>query len=181
MVLWKPEPPQETSLDPKTSLFGLAVLGQDLSLTSKEVAVATTLNKTHYLVLVKNPATITVPKAVNNKGRSYIVKNMSKAGVVDIIVANGGTIDWAKRLRLTLQGSFVHFTSEASEWLIIGGINVKLEEILDTKLSEMIELQQKTLTAVRVTNRHQEEGTEKRFDERDIALETTEKITKRYL
>ncbi len=134
MVTWKPEPTAETLLDSGVSLAGLVVVGEDLRLTSEEVATATTLTAEHFFVKVKSGATITLPPAVNHKDRVYIIKNVGEGSVV--VDANSSEkIDGDLTVVLGLQYDFVTIVSDAVEWFIIGGRNVKIEELVKEQIS----------------------------------------------
>ena len=134
MVDWRPEPTAETLLDQGVSLAGLVVVGEDLRLTSEEIATATTLTAEHFFVKVKSGATITLPPAVNHKDRVYIIKNVGSGSVV--VDANSSEkIDGDLTVVLGLQYDFVTIISDAVEWFIIGGRNVKIEELVKEQIS----------------------------------------------
>ncbi len=131
MVLWHRVPlgESEHTLDVLTDLSGLAIHGEDLKATVEEVAIATTLTANHFLVLVNGSVTIALPKAANHKERIYTIKNIGQ-GRVTIDPYSSETIDGEETIVLNFQYSFVTIVSDGSEWLIIGGVNVKMEEIL---------------------------------------------------
>lgn len=129
MVEWHKVPDGEATLDPLTSLAGLVVSGIDFRATLEEVATATTLTENHFLVLVSGNVSITLPKAVNHKERLYTIKNIGQ-GRVTINAYSGDKIEWEETLVLGLQGDFVTIISDGDEWFIIGGRNVKSEDLL---------------------------------------------------
>ena len=135
MVQWHEVPEGEAPLDPLTSLAGLVVAGEDLRATLEEVATATTLTENHFLVLVNGNLTITLPKAVNHKERIYTIKNIGQ-GQVTIDAYSNEEIDGEGTLVLNSQYSYVTIVSDGDEWFIIGGRNVKLEEIAQDTLDE---------------------------------------------
>ncbi len=74
--------------------------------------------------------TITLPKAVYHAKRVYTIKNIG-TGSVTIKVTNGDKMDDLTSLVLGLQFSYVTFVSnKVDKWFIIGGMNVKLEDVL---------------------------------------------------
>ena len=130
MVEWHKVPEGEATLAELTSLAGLVVRGEDLRATLEEVATATTLTENHYLVLVSASVSITLPKAVNHKERIYTIKNIGD-GSVSIDTYASETIDGEGILTLDAQYSYVTIVSDGDEWLIIGGVNVGSEKILE--------------------------------------------------
>jgi len=130
MVEWHKVPDGEATLDPLTSLAGLVVSGIDIKAKLEEVATATTLTENHYLVLVNGTITITLPKAVNHKERMYTIKNIG-SGAVTVNAYSGEKIDGEGTVVLNSQYSYITIVSDGEEWFIIGGINVKMEEILE--------------------------------------------------
>ena len=144
-VVWRTPSPSKSPLPPETDLKGLTVVGEDIRLTSEEVATATTLTANHYFVKVLTGATITLPSAVNHKDRSYTIMNMGGSAVKIL-----GTINGKENLTLDSQYDVVVLTSDfdtnsADEWLRIGGDDVGLQALMEEKMSEVIELQRKAL------------------------------------
>ncbi len=129
MVDWHKVPDGEATLDPLTSLAGLVVSGVDIRATLEEVVTATTLTENHFLVLVNGTLTITLPKAVNHKERIYTIKNIG-TGMVTINAYSSEKIDGEGTVVLNSQYSYVRIVSDGDEWFIIGGINVKMEDLL---------------------------------------------------
>ncbi len=139
MVEWHRVPEGEAPLDPLTSLAGLVVKGEDLRATLEEVATATTLTENHFLVLVTSGATITVPKAVNHKSRTYIIMNVG--GAVNLVPTAGDSINGEGSIQLDTKYSFVTIVSDGDDkWLIIGGIDVAAEAILKEIRDSLISL-----------------------------------------
>ena len=110
----------------------LEVDSDDINFTSTEVVTATTLTANHYLVKVRTSGgniTITLPAISSHPDREYtIIKTDSTGNTVKIV----GIINGEDDIDLTLQYQFItiHADDDGDEWLIIGGINVKLEELL---------------------------------------------------
>ena len=127
------------------SLAGLTVASEDISFTSAEVVTATTLTADHYLVKVdasSGTITITLPAITSHPDREYtIIKTDSSGNKVKIV----GTINGEEDIDLTLQYQHViiHADDDGDEWLIVGGRNVKLEELLERKFTEQIDLLEK--------------------------------------
>lgn len=142
MVSWHKVPEGEATLDPLTSLAGLVVKGEDFRATLSEIATATTLTDNHFLVLVSSGVTITLPSAINHKERIYTIKNIG-TGQVTISAYSNETIDGESTLYLNSQYSYVMIVSDGSEWFIIGGRNVKLEDKLNDLLTEQKETNEK--------------------------------------
>ncbi len=188
MVTWRQEPTNETPLDPETTLAGLVVVGEDLRFTAAEIATATTLTADHYLVLVDGSSVkvkITLPPAIEHRYRSYTIKKIDRSKHQVTIDANSTEkIDGDESLVLKSQYAFVTIVSDGDEWFIIGGVNVKLETIAENQLKKQKDIEkllEKLLTAIRVTNRHQEKTTEKEFAESAVATEAREGLSKRYI
>jgi hypothetical protein len=83
----------------------------------------TNLGATHstYLV-VTNGAVVTLPTAVGNEGRAYIIKTLDPATTVTITNATGAqTIDGALAWSLTASNKFVTVQSDNANWWVIGG------------------------------------------------------------
>ena len=148
MVSWHREPERRTEVDKVITLAGLEIAAEDTRLTSAEIATVTTLTPDHYFVKVKDGATINLPDVVNHKDRAYTIKNVSDGEVT--IKANGSnTIDGEGSIVLTLQYSYVMIVSDGIAWFIIGGLNVKLEELIEDQ-NTLIEEQNTLLTQMAV-------------------------------
>lgn len=143
MVDWRRVPKGTYKLPKETSLAGLTVAGEDFRATLEEIATATTLTANHYLVLVNGNVRITLPKAVLHKERVYTIKNIG-SGVVTIDGTGDDKLEWKKDLILGGQGDFVVFVSESTQWYIIGGGYVKMEELL-SQVIDKLEESNKTL------------------------------------
>lgn len=146
-------------VDTTNQLAGLKVDAEDISFTLEEVATATTLTVNHFLVMVNGNVTITLPASASHANRVYTIKNIG-TGKVTIDAYGGEKIEWEDKLVLGLQGDYVILTTSGAkingtEWVIIGGRNVKLEEILDKLLNEQIEKLHELLIEARQQTLHQ--------------------------
>lgn len=83
------------------------------------VSTNTTLTTSMYVVLVTATATITLPNAVTNLGRHYVVKNMSAPGTVTIDTTSSQTIDGNLTLVITDQYVSVTLCSDGANWVIL--------------------------------------------------------------
>ncbi len=96
--------------------------------------------------------TITLPAAVSSSGRYYYIKKLDGSAnrVVVKPDVSAEKIDGEDELRLTLQYGFVQVVCSGVEagdsyWHIIGGVSVKLEDLLTT----LMEDQTSVLAAIR--------------------------------
>lgn len=135
MVTWHPPPI-------KPSIADLTVSAEDISFTLEEVVTATTLTVNHYLVMVNAPGNtkITLPVATSHANRVYTIKNIHGSGTVTIDAYGPENIDGETTVTLNLQYSYVTIVCDGTEWFIIGGQNVKMEDLLRQILDEIIEL-----------------------------------------
>ena len=173
MTNFLPTPTAESLLDRKTSLAGLVVASQDIRFTSAEVATATTLTANHYFVKVTGGATITLPKAVEHKERAYTVMNVGRSSV-SLNAYTGEKINGVSSIKLDSKYSFATVISDADEWLIIGGIDVSSEAILndiktllDSHLRKLLFIQAKAY-------KHIEDSSTKVVDDAEVQEELQE-------
>ena len=136
-----------SSLPPETNLFGLTVVSQDIRFTLDEFTSAQTLTNQNFLVILNASSgsiTVTLPAAVNNKNRIYTIKKIDSSGNKVTVDANSNEkIDGETTVDLGLQYDFVTIVSDGDEWFIIGGRNVKLEDLLANVLTEIKDQKQK--------------------------------------
>ena len=83
------------------------------------VAVATTLNAGHYVVLVSAAVTITLPAAANHKGRNYYVKSITQAGTVTVDANSTELIDGVETQDLLAEFDSIHIVCNGTAWFII--------------------------------------------------------------
>lgn len=79
----------------------------------------TTLTTANYIVLVSATATITLPDAVANPGRQYIVKNIGVGITVTINTTSSQTIDGNLTLVITAQYVSFSLVSNGTNWYIL--------------------------------------------------------------
>jgi len=89
------------------------------------------------------PVTITLPEAVSSAGKYYYIKKVDASSNVVKIVPDVATelIDGESELRIRLQFGYVSIVCSGvvvveSFWHIIGGVSVKLEDVLETTLQD---------------------------------------------
>lgn len=143
-----------TGVDTTNLLAGLKVDAEDISFTLEEVATATTLTANHFLVMVNGNVTITLPAAASHANRVYTIKNIG-TGKVTIYADGSEKIDGEQTLVLNLQYSYVTIVSDGDEWFIIGGRNVKLEDLFEDKMDELADLLSRILIEAQQQTLHQ--------------------------
>lgn len=115
-------------------LFKFTVSVEAPSFEEEDVITGITLTANHILVIVNassGAVTITLPAVADNTGTVYIFKKIDSSGNSVTIDANGSeTIDGEQTVVLNLQYAYVTIACDGDEWFIIGGQNVKLEELL---------------------------------------------------
>lgn len=90
--------------------------------TVTTTTVNLTLDDSHQIVLVNSPEqrTITLPSAVDKKGRQYTIKKIG-SGTVNVQPSNGEKIDNNNGSYLIFGDlAFLSFVSDGSNWWIIG-------------------------------------------------------------
>jgi len=114
------------------SLAGLTVASESIDFTLVEVTTATTLTADHFLVVVNAPGStkMTLPAATSHTNRIYTIKNIHSTGTVTIDANGSEKIDGEETIDLNLQYAYLIIVCDGSEWFIIGGEYVKMEEIL---------------------------------------------------
>jgi len=116
-----------------------------------EVTVNTTLtNQTVVLVDNEDNISVTLPSASSHAHKVYHVKKISdSAGVVEVKGATQDeTIDGEEAVELKLQYQFVSIVCDGSDWYIIGGMDMKMEELLEQQLDLLEEIRDKAKEAV---------------------------------
>ena len=96
------------------------------------------------LILVdasSGPVVVTLPEALVNSNKYYIIKKIDSSSNVVTIKGNtpAETIDGEVTLELTLQYQYTSVVCDGSRWYIIGGEYVKIEDILSRLLNEQIQ------------------------------------------
>ena len=113
------------------------------------------------LVDAGSPVTVTLPEAGANTGRYYIIKKVDGSGNNVTIKPNSSSelIDGEQSLTLRLQYQYVTICCSGVEvgnsyWHIIGGMNMKLEEIIDRLGNEQVSLLSQLLDELRQNKLH---------------------------
>ena len=146
MVTWHPVPETGSTLAEETNLKGLTVHSEDISFTLNEYTSALTLTADNFLVLLNASSgaiKVTLPAAVNHRNRVYTIKNIGGSGSVVVDANSNEKIDGETTVTLGLQYDFVTIVSDGDEWFIIGGRNVKLEDLLANVLTEIKDQKEK--------------------------------------
>ena len=135
---WHDEP----TIDEKTLVDLRIVYAENIVFTLDEYTAARTLSLNNYLVLVNAPGNtkITLPAATYNTSRIYTIKNIHSTGTVTIDANSTEEIDGELTVVLNLQYAYLTIVCDGSEWFIIGGEYVKMEDILRQILSEVQKL-----------------------------------------
>ena len=119
--------------------------------------------------------TVTLPAAVNHKNRVYIIKKIdSSTNKVTVDAKSAETIDGELTVELGLQFDYVSITSDADEWHIIGGRNVKMEDLLtDIKdlLQRNLDTQDRLLFKIAEIEKHEADSSEALIEEEEITEE----------
>lgn len=106
------------------SRISSVILGErTTNLPIETVTTATTLNNSHYAVMVDatgGAVTVTLPAAAANKHRSYIVKKIDVSANAVTVDGNGAeTIDDSATYSLASQYDKVQILSDGTEWWVI--------------------------------------------------------------
>ncbi len=131
-------------------LFGFTTSVEDPSFAVEDVVTGISLVANHILVLVdaRSAVTITLPAASDNEGTVYIFKKIDSSGnSVTIDGYENETIDGEQTVVLNLQFAYVTVACDGDEWFIIGGQDVKMEEILRSQ-ETLLERLAKQLKAI---------------------------------
>ncbi len=114
------------------SLAGLTVLAQDIDYTLNEYTSAQTLTADNYMVTINasGNTTVTLPAAASHAKRVYTILNAHSTGKVTIDANNSETINGDSTISLTLQYQYVTIICDGTQWFIIGGVYVKIEELI---------------------------------------------------
>lgn len=93
--------------------------------------------------------TISLPTATTSSAKVYYIKKIDSSGNAVTIKGDSidETIDGETEIVLTLQYQYVMIICDASDWFILGGEYVKMEDILKS-VETLLELNQKTLEAI---------------------------------
>lgn len=113
--------------------------------------------------------TITLGAASSNKRTIHTIKKIDSSGNSVTIDANGSEkIDGELTVELKLQYSYITIICDGTEWFIIGGEYVKMEDLLKRLLNEVIENTYKTLIEVKQSKLHLAKLSGEKITEKDI-------------
>lgn len=137
-------------------LFKFTITVEAPSFEIEDVVTGISLVANHILVLVdaKSAVTITLPAVTDNDGVVYIFKKIDSSGNPVTIV---GAIDGEQSVVLKLQFGYVTLACDEfiyAQWFIIGGINVKLEDLV----VQQIDLLEQIRDGIEDSNIHLAEG-----------------------
>jgi len=112
--------------------------------------------------------TITLPAAEDSTNSGYIIKKIdTSGGKVTIDADESETIDGEESIDLTLQYQFVSIVCDGTEWFVIGGAYVKMEELLERKFNEQIDLLEKIRKEATKTTLHLASQSDENIGEKD--------------
>ena len=118
----------------------IKVYGKDISFTLNEYVASRTLSADNYLVIIdasNGGVTLTLPAASSYNERIYTIKKKDSSANKVIIDANSTeTIDGEETIELKTQYTYVTIICDGTEWFIIGGEYVKMEDTLEDVLDE---------------------------------------------
>ncbi len=110
--------------------------------------------------------TITLPIASLNRGKFYYIKNIGNVGKV--VISTTEKIDGEVNIDLNLQYQYIKVMCDATTWHIIGGVWVKLDKLVDDRLSEMIQLLQQIILKTGQSTLHLASMSDEPIDEEDV-------------
>lgn len=110
------------------------------------------------------PITITLPDTSTHTSKVYFIKktDSSRNGITISGYNTSQTIDGEKTIILTLQYQYVTVISDGNNWFIIGGVNMRLDDLLaeirdllEEKLSleKKVELHLHSITGEKITDK----------------------------
>lgn len=153
--------------------FGL-ISGVMLTASHSTVARANDYTAAGYTVILvdtrSSPVTITLPSASASAGKFYYIKKVDiSRGVVEVQGdAFTETIDGAVSVEMGLQYQYVMVLCDGTVWHILGGMNMKLEEILSSLLNEQIALLEQLRTEIAQVKLHLASGSDEPVDEESV-------------
>jgi len=94
-----------------------------------------------YVDATSSPATITLPAATDSGGHVFYIKKVDSSGNTVTIDADGTeTIDGEQTIEMNLQYQCIMVHCDGTEWFILGGEYVKMEDLLKRYLGEQTDL-----------------------------------------
>ena len=116
-------------------LVDITFFAEDISFTLDEYVASRTLGVDNFLVMIDCSAgdiTITLPESASHNDRVYTIKKIDSSNHKVTIDANSTeTIDGEETIDLNLQYQYLTIVCDGTEWFIIGGEYVKMEDILE--------------------------------------------------
>jgi hypothetical protein len=85
------------------------------------------------------PVTVTLPPAASSRGKYYYIKKIDNSAN-PVRIESGELVDAESTHTLTLQYQYVMVVCDSTTWHIIGGVWVKMEEILQSGMAELAQL-----------------------------------------
>ncbi len=150
---------------------------------SAEYTVNQTLASSTEYALVdasNNNVKVTLGKASSNERTVHTIKKIDNSNHKVIIDAySTETIDGEQTIELKLQYQYVTIVCDGTEWFIIGGEYVKMEDTLDDikgTLEDLLEQQEKALVLQAKSLKHLEDFTEAEPDNEEIEEELRDMI-----
>jgi len=161
--------------------MGWAIFSTATTITPK--TVSTTLATKDKIVLVDASSggiTITLPASSSHTKREYTIKKIDNSNHKVIIDANGTeTIDGEQTIELSLQYQYITIVCDGTEWFIIGGEYVKMEDTLDSireTLESQLEQTEKLLVLTDEIKKHQEEASDLEVDVEEVEEELRDMV-----
>ena len=102
----------DSNFDILDALGALTVISPS---ASQSLVVATSLT----VALASGTITLTLPTAVGNKGRSFLIKNIG-VGTITMATVAAQTIEGVSTYLLVNQFQYVQVVSDGANWLVIG-------------------------------------------------------------
>lgn len=108
---------------------------------------------------------IILPEAATNSSKVYYIKKIDSSGNSVLIEGDSAdeTIDGEVSIRLTLQYQYVTVICDSLDWYIIGGLNMKLDELL----THQIDIQEEQTELLKNIEFHLEQGSGEELDKEE--------------
>ncbi len=90
--------------------------------------------------------TVTLPEAATNAGKYFYIKKIDSSGSAVTVKGSASieTIDGEESIDITIQYQFIMVHCNGSDWFILGGEYVKMEDLLRQILSELKDINKTT-------------------------------------
>lgn len=148
-----------------------------------EYVSSQTLSGSNCLVLVdcsNGSIIITLPASSSHTQRIYTIKKIdSSLNHVTIDANSTEKIDGELTISLTLQYEYVTIVCDGTEWFIIGGEYMKMEDTLeDIKevLEDLLEQQEKALAIQHKTGKYIEDMSTEEFEDEEVEEELRDMV-----